>query len=357
MVLLLERAPAASPVRVPVRPPVRRPAPVARPSAARPARPARASGPGTARRIRPAQLVNLLGALALLVSAGLLAVQLRNANLGSVWGHVHVGYLFAAVAMMAVSLVAAAVNLLGFSPLRLRLAPTVGAQLAVSGLRVIAPSALSTPAIAGRYLKCSGASPADAVTTVAAAQSAQLLVTTGLVAGFGLWSGASVAGVAGVRTILIALAAVLALAVAGTIAARCSRRVRAGLAAAGRSTVSLVQHARRRPAMVAAGVVGAALLTLTHVLAFAFCLTAVGGHASLLSLTLIYLAAASAGSLIPTPGGVGAVEAALIAGLSATGVALPVATAASLLSRLISVWLLAIPGWIALAGMRRRGLL
>jgi uncharacterized protein (TIRG00374 family) len=93
------------------------------------------------------------------------------------------------------------------------------------------------------------------------------------------------------------------------------------------------------------------------VLAFAFCVSAVGGHASYLSLTLIYLAAASAGSLIPTPGGVGAVEAALIAGLTATGIALPVAAAASLLSRLISVWLLAVPGWVALATMRRRGLL
>jgi uncharacterized protein (TIRG00374 family) len=108
---------------------------------------------------------------------------------------------------------------------------------------------------------------------------------------------------------------------------------------------------------VAAGLAGATALTATHVLAFAFCVSAVGGHASYLSLTLIYLAAASAGSLIPTPGGVGAVEAALIAGLTATGIALPVAAAASLLSRLISVWLLAVPGWVALATMRRRGLL
>jgi glycosyltransferase 2 family protein len=345
MVLLLERPPAPPPT--PIALPVRRP----------PVAVSTPTAPPVAPRSGSARLVNFLGGLGLLLSAVLLGVQLRHADLGAVWQHLRIEYLLAAAAVMALSLVAAAYNLLGFSPLRLRLAPTVGAQLAVSGLRVIAPSALSTPAIAGRYLRCSGASASDAVATVAVAQTAQLLVTTGLVAGLGLWSGAAVAGVAASRTIAIAVAVVGALAISGWLAARWSNRFRVALGAGRRSAASLWQHARNRPGMVAAGLAGAALLTATHVLAFALCLTAVGGQASLLSLTLIYLAAAGAGSLIPTPGGVGAVEAALIAGLTATGVALPVAAAASLLSRLISVWLLAIPGWIALAGMRRRGLL
>jgi uncharacterized protein (TIRG00374 family) len=109
--------------------------------------------------------------------------------------------------------------------------------------------------------------------------------------------------------------------------------------------------------MVSLGVGASAALTATHVLAFAFCVSAVGGHASYLALTLVYLAAASAGSIIPTPGGVGAVETALITGLTAAGIALPVAAAAALLSRAVAVWLLAIPGWVALVTMRRRGLL
>jgi glycosyltransferase 2 family protein len=314
--------------------------------------------PSNARRVRPSRVVNVLGAAGVLISAVLLFRQLRTANLGAVWQHVQVEYVVAAVGLMGLSLVAAAYNLLGFSPLRLRLVPTVGAQLAVSGLRVIAPSAVSTPAIAARYLKCSGASASDAMATVAVAQSAQLLVTGALVAGLGVWSGAATfGGVAAARTIVIAVAAVGAIVAIGWAAARWSDRLRAGLLAGRRSMATLGRHARRRPAMVAAGLAGATALTITHVLAFALCLSAVGGHASVLSLTLVYLAAASAGSLIPTPGGVGAVEAALIAGLTATGVALPVAAAASLLSRLVSVWLLAIPGWIALGTMRRRGLL
>jgi glycosyltransferase 2 family protein len=351
MTLLTESRPGPRPHRPPHNLPH---SPVCRP-AITPRQANRASGA-----VRPARsrwMVNGVGIIGIAISALVLTLQMRSADLGAISGHVRVDQLLIAVGLMGLSLIAAAYNLVGFSPLKLRLVPTVGAQLAVSGLRVIAPSAVSTPAIASRYLKCAGASSADAVATVAVAQSAQLLVTTALVAGLGVWSGAGTAGIAEPRTALIVLGAVAVLGLAGWLTTRWSARCRTGIAAVRRSAAALARHARNRPGMVAAGLAGATALTATHVLAFAFCVSAVGGHASYLSLTLIYLAAASAGSLIPTPGGVGAVEAALIAGLTATGMALPIAAAASLLSRLISVWLLAIPGWIALAAMRRRGLL
>jgi uncharacterized protein (TIRG00374 family) len=105
------------------------------------------------------------------------------------------------------------------------------------------------------------------------------------------------------------------------------------------------------------GVLASAALTLTHVLAFAACVAAAGGSVSLLTLAAVYLGAATAGSIIPMPGGIGPVEAALIGGLGAAGLALPIATAAALLSRLVSVWLPALPGVVALAMLRRRGLL
>ncbi len=77
----------------------------------------------------------------------------------------------------------------------------------------------------------------------------------------------------------------------------------------------------------------------------------------MLTLTAVYLGAASAGTLIPTPAGIGAVEAAMIAGLCASGLTTATATAAALLTRLITVWAPAVPGWVALRSLRRRGLL
>jgi uncharacterized protein (TIRG00374 family) len=76
-----------------------------------------------------------------------------------------------------------------------------------------------------------------------------------------------------------------------------------------------------------------------------------------MTLFTVYLASAAAGSIVPTPGGTGPVEAAMIAGLTVAGVPLAAATAATVLSRLISVWLLVPPGWFALLRLRRRGLL
>jgi uncharacterized membrane protein YbhN (UPF0104 family) len=304
---------------------------------------------------RPALLAWVAGggaAAAVLV----LAVQLRHADLAATLAAVRPEQLALAGLWFALSLVAAAYNLTGFSALRLRLRETLLAQLAVGGLRLVAPSALSTPAVMMRYLVRSGATVPDAATTVGASQSAQLLATAAVVGALGVHSGHGWSALPGGRGLAVA-AVVGTLVLAGSAAARRSDRVRGWGRAVWRSQVALAGHARRHPGRVAAGVLASAGLTLTHVLAFAACVAAAGGQVPLLTLTAVYLGAAAAGSLVPTPGGIGAVEAALVAGLTAAGLALPAATAAALLSRLVAVWLPALPGVVALALLRRRGLL
>jgi len=254
------------------------------------------------------------------------------------------------------SLVAAAYTVTGFSPLPLRLSTTVLAQLAVGGLRLLVPSAAGMPAVIGRYLHRSGASVADAAATVAAGQAAQLVATAAVVAALGAGSGTGIARPDG-RTTLVAVAIVAGLVLVGLIGARCSSRVRAGIAATWRGQVALVRHARENPAKVGLGVLASGALTLFHVLAFAACVSAAGGSLPLVTLAAVYLGAATAGSLVPAPGGIGPVEAALVAGLTAAGMPLPAATAAALLSRLVSVWLPALPGLAAAGVLRRRALL
>lgn len=105
------------------------------------------------------------------------------------------------------------------------------------------------------------------------------------------------------------------------------------------------------------GLAASAALTIAHVATFACCVHAVGDSAPILTLTAVYLGAASAGSLTPTPAGIGAVEAAMIAGLCAGGLSTATATAAALLTRLVTVWAPAVPGWFALRSLRRSGLL
>jgi uncharacterized protein (TIRG00374 family) len=73
------------------------------------------------------------------------------------------------------------------------------------------------------------------------------------------------------------------------------------------------------------------------------------------SIILIWSAAAAATTLNLTPGGLGVVEAALIAGLVATDLPTAGATTAVLAYRLISFWMVLVVGWIAYPVVQRRG--
>jgi uncharacterized membrane protein YbhN (UPF0104 family) len=301
-------------------------------------------------------LPRVLAGGVLVAAVVMLTLQLRDAELGAALAAVDLTAFAAGLGWYALSMVAAAYTVTGFSPLPLKFGPTLLAQLAVGGLRLVMPSAAGMPAVIVRYLTRSGAGVADAAATVAAGQAAQLVATAAVVAALGAGSGHGLSAPSG-TIVLIALAVLGVLALAGWIAARASATVRSGLRATWRGQVVLARHARRHPGRVAAGLAASAALTLLHVLAFAACVSAAGGSLPLVTLAAIYLGAATAGSLIPAPGGIGPVEAALVAGLTAAGLPLPAATAAALLSRLVSVWLPAVPGIVAAGILRRRALL
>ncbi|MET8564386.1 YbhN family protein [Streptomyces flaveolus] len=70
-------------------------------------------------------------------------------------------------------------------------------------------------------------------------------------------------------------------------------------------------------------------------------------------MVLAYLAATVAVALVPTPGGLGSVEAALIVALVAVGGPAAVATAVVLAYRIITVWLPLVPGALTLGALVR----
>ncbi len=72
-----------------------------------------------------------------------------------------------------------------------------------------------------------------------------------------------------------------------------------------------------------------------------------------LHMAVAYLAATVAVALVPTPGGIGSVEAALIVALVAAGGPAAVATAVVLAYRIITVWLPILPGALTLGALVR----
>ena len=103
---------------------------------------------------------------------------------------------------------------------------------------------------------------------------------------------------------------------------------------------------------------GAILVLASYVVALGFALTAFHAHASWLDVTTVYLGG-SARSRRPRrrPGKVGAVEAALIAGLTGVGIASGPAVAGVLAFRLATFWLPIIPGYLAFHSLTKRELL
>ncbi|HVM67555.1 MAG TPA: lysylphosphatidylglycerol synthase transmembrane domain-containing protein [Acidimicrobiales bacterium] len=86
-------------------------------------------------------------------------------------------------------------------------------------------------------------------------------------------------------------------------------------------------------------------------LCLAAAIRATGSHVPWHGLLLAYGAGMSAGSIGLTPGGLGVIEAALAAALTATGISGEHALAAVLVYRLVSFWLVMACGWGAMAAL------
>jgi uncharacterized membrane protein YbhN (UPF0104 family) len=109
----------------------------------------------------------------------------------------------------------------------------------------------------------------------------------------------------------------------------------------------------RQPRNLARLSLGALGTQLLYALAFECSLLAFGVELPLLTLLLINTVAALFGGLAPIPGGLGVIEATLVAGLTAFGVEVVTATAGMLTYRTVSAYLPPVWGWLSLMWLRR----
>jgi uncharacterized protein (TIRG00374 family) len=99
------------------------------------------------------------------------------------------------------------------------------------------------------------------------------------------------------------------------------------------------------------------LLTFGYLVAFIAALRALGAHPAIIPVGVVYLAGNTVGSAAPTPGGLGAVEAVLIAGLTAIGIPAHEAIPSVLIFRIATFWLPIPAGWLSFLALQRRGIL
>jgi uncharacterized membrane protein YbhN (UPF0104 family) len=306
-------------------------------------------------RIRPRTLIMIvLGSIAGYV----LLSQLAQVDLVALIANAQWSWLGIGLLLSLVTYVGAAWSLSGFVPERLKLTRTIQAQVAGDFATLVSPPTLGAIAINVRYLQKSGLHPALAAASVGVSQVMAFVVHIVLLLGFGIAAGtqadftfdpprAAVIGVAAVAVLALALLAIPA------VRRLITSRVGPLLREVGPRLVTVAQ----RPFKLLEGVGGMVLLNAAYIGVLYACVEAFGGSMNIAVVAVVYLAGATIGQAAPTPGGLGAVEAALAAGLTAGGLDAGIAVSAVLLYRLITFWLPTLPGYWAFTNLTRKGLL
>jgi uncharacterized protein (TIRG00374 family) len=96
------------------------------------------------------------------------------------------------------------------------------------------------------------------------------------------------------------------------------------------------------------------MVTFTYIGCLAASVNAFGGSVPIAVVAVVFLTGSAIGSVVPTPGGIGAVEAAMSAGLTAAGLPGGVAISAVLLYRTVTFWLPVPAGWAAMHYLQHR---
>lgn len=299
-------------------------------------------------------VISLVG---LTIAAYFLLTQLGQVNLESIYASVNWSWATIALALSLTTYVGATLCLVGFVPEKVSLVRTFVAQVAASFVNLMAPSSLGGAALNARFLERSGIEPALAVATVGVSQVAAFAIHLLVLLVFGVLAGsAEHTDVTPSENVIIIVVIVLAAMTVFLLLPVGRRMLQQRIRPMVGRVVPRLIAVLQQPSKLATGLTGNLLLNLAYVFCLVASVQAFGGGASVVAIGVVYLAGSAVGSIVPTPGGIGAVEAAIAAGLTAAGVDAGVAVSAVLLFRIVTFWLPIAPGWLAFEWLRRRDL-
>ncbi|MCU0265198.1 MAG: flippase-like domain-containing protein [Actinomycetia bacterium] len=304
-------------------------------------------------RLRPRTVLAVVGAS---VAAYVLLTQLTRVDFAEVLSTADWRWAVVALAFSALTYVGASLTLMGFVLQKLSFVRTVMTQLAVSFSSLVAPTAVGTVALNTRFLERSGVDPAVALGSVGVAQVGMfvsyvvLLVLFGVLAGTGPQAAFTPPQGAIIAVLIVVT---VALVVLGLPWGRRQLQRRVGPLL--RRVVPRIVAVFQRPTKLLTGLGGALLLNAAYCFALLASTKAFGGELTIPAVAVVYLAGAVVGSAVPTPGGLGGVEAALAAGLTAAGMDSGLAVSAVLLYRLVTFWLPIPLGWASLTYLQQKG--
>lgn len=306
-------------------------------------------------RIKPRTLIMIVVGT---IAGYVLLSQLTSVDLATLFSTANWWWMLVALIFSLITYAGATWSLSGFVPEKLSFMRTLLAQVAGDFATLVSPPTLGAIAINVRFLQKSGLHPALAAASVGVAQVAAFITHIGLLFGFGIAAGTqadftfdppmwAVIGVAAVAVALLALLAVPAV----------RREIIKRIGPLVKEVIPRLVTVAQRPGKLIEGIGGILLLNLAYVGVLFACVEAFGGSLTIAVVAVVYLAGATIGQAAPTPGGLGAVEAALAAGLTAAGLDAGLAVSAVLLYRMFTFWIPTIPGYWAFNYLTKKGAL
>jgi undecaprenyl-diphosphatase len=314
--------------------------------------------------LAPVQRITVKGAVSLVGSLVLgwylLSLAANWQDIWEAFGEANLAYAVPILLLTAGTYAGGAVSLLGAVTTHLALLRTTAVMFGQAFLNRFTPANAGGMAMRVRYLQLSGLETPAAVTAIGLTSGASGLAHAVFIVVFFIWGGASDRfsdfEFPNVGTILVVVL-LIGLAASAVLFSRWGRTsLRPWLRGVATKVRDTVAELAKSPGKMAMLLGGAAFVKLCNVTTFWLSVIAFDVNMSFPKAGALYMIASTVGSAVPTPGGVGGIEAALTAVLIGFGVDGATAAAIVLFFRTLTYWVPTLPGYGFLQYTQRRGI-
>jgi len=252
----------------------------------------------------------------------------------------------------------AAMSLMAFSPVKLSFWKVFVCQIAACFVAVAAPAGFGPAAVNLRLLVKRGVSGAIATATVALNQVTNIAIVALSMIVLTVVSGSSqLLRFQVTPGMLVAIMVVAVVVAAVMLVPRTRGWVQARVTPMLQQTWPRLVQLFSSPHRLVLGILGNLILVLSYMVAFQWAVYAFGQSLPFIATALVYLVGTTAGSAIPTPGGMGTIEVTESATMASMGVNPGVAASIVMLFRVVTFWIRIPLGWVAYRLMQRADVL
>ncbi|BDR52740.1 membrane protein [Bombiscardovia nodaiensis] len=230
-------------------------------------------------------------------------------------------------------------------------------QVASSFTSVSMPAGVGPAFVNLQYLRRIGYNTTLATAIMSAVVAVQFATTFLLLIGIGLFTGRNtLSGMIPTNTLVIVIGVVAILAALAMAIPYTRRYIVDKLLPIVASYARQLIDILTQPKELLIAATGAILQSVSLGLSFWACLMAFGWHTNVFETTFVFLLANTLGSAVPTPGGLGAIEAVLFSAFRLAGVPSAIAISATLVFRVVTYWLRIPLGAAAMRWLGKRNL-